>query len=79
MSSPIPRKFHEVIATLLERSPFTHREIAARLGYNRSNIVTMFKKGDTPVPINKIPAFALVFEVDAAWLMRLARERNGGF
>lgn len=68
----MPRKFHEVVTTLIDGSPLTQREIATKLGYDRSNIITMFKKGQTPVPIRQIPALAHALEVDPAWLVRLA-------
>lgn len=72
MSPPPHTRFHEILATLIDSSPLTQREIASKLGYSKSNIVSMFKKGHTPVPIKQVPALARALEVDPAWLLRLA-------
>ena len=72
MSAPTPKPFHVILATLIESSPLTQRQIADKLGYARSNIITMFKQGQTLVPIRQIPALARALEVDPAWLLRLA-------
>jgi transcriptional regulator with XRE-family HTH domain len=72
LSPSLRTHFHEILATLIDSSPLTQREIAAKLGYSKPNIITMFKKGHTPVPIRQVPALARVLEVDPAWLVRLA-------
>lgn len=72
LSSSEPKRFHEIVATLISSSPLTQREIAKKLGYEKSNIITMFKQGHSPVPINKVPALARALDIDPAWLMRLA-------
>jgi transcriptional regulator with XRE-family HTH domain len=66
------RKFHEVLADLIDASPLTQTEIATRLGYDRPNLITMFKQGSTKVPVNKIGPLARILEVDAVWLLRRA-------
>lgn len=53
----------------------SQREIAADLGYASSNIISMFKSGQTRVPLDKIPDFARVLHVDPAHLFRLAMEQ----
>lgn len=50
----------------------TQREIAAAAGYDRPNILSMFKTGETKVPLDKIPALARALEGDAAHMFRLA-------
>ncbi len=53
----------------------SQREIAADLGYERPNIISMFKQGDTKVPLDKIPALAKSLEVDFGYLLRLGIEQ----
>ena len=50
----------------------TQREVAAEAGYERPNILSMFKTGETPLPLAKIPALAKALEADPAHLFRLA-------
>jgi hypothetical protein len=71
--------FHDVLADLIDRSPLTQREIAMKLDYEKQNIITMFKKGHTKVPITKIGPLARILEVDPVWLLRRAlKEYNPG-
>lgn len=69
---PGVKLFHEVLADLIDRSPLTQVEIARRLDYDKPNLITMFKQGQTKVPINKIGPLARILEVDAVWLLRRA-------
>jgi len=50
----------------------SQREIAAEMGYDKPNIISMFKRGEAKVPLDKIPALAKSLHVDAAHLFRLA-------
>jgi transcriptional regulator with XRE-family HTH domain len=52
----------------------TQREIAAEIGYEKPNILSMFKRGESKVPLEKIPALARALDVDAAHLFRLGFE-----
>ncbi len=65
-------KFHTVLANLIDASPLTQTEIATRLGYDRPNLITMFKQGSTKVPVNRIGPLARILDVDAMWLLRRA-------
>lgn len=47
------------------------KEIADDLGYERPNIITMFKQGTTKVPINKAPALAKAMNVDPVHFLKL--------
>lgn len=49
----------------------TQTEIANHLGYPKGNIITMFKNGSTPLPINKVGPMAEILEVDATHLLSL--------
>jgi hypothetical protein len=52
------------------------RQIAAEVGYDRPNIISMLKNGDTALPLDKVPAFAKALDVDPKHLFRLALEQN---
>lgn len=53
----------------------SQKDIAIKLGYPKSNIISMFKTGDAKVPLEKIPALAEALHVDVAHLMRLGLEQ----
>ncbi len=48
------------------------RQIAQEIGYEKPNMISMFKRGETKVPLDKIPALAKALNVDAAFLFKLA-------
>ena len=50
-------------------------DIAKALGYTKPNIISMFKTGQTKVPLEKIPDLAEVIRVDPVFLMRLCLEQ----
>ncbi|MGZ9053126.1 MAG: helix-turn-helix domain-containing protein [Rhodoplanes sp.] len=54
----------------------SQREIAAELGYERPNIISMMKRGETKLPLDKVPALAKALHVDPAHLFRLALEQQ---
>lgn len=49
----------------------TQREIAAQAGFRRPNVVSMFRTGDTKVPLDRIAALARALDADPAHLFRL--------
>lgn len=49
----------------------TQREVSQELGYEHSNIITMFKKGHTRVPLAKAGCFARVLDVDPVYFFKL--------
>lgn len=53
----------------------SQREIATEMGYEKGNIISMFKTGEVKVPLDKIPALAKAINVDPAFLFRLAMEQ----
>ena len=53
----------------------TQREIAAEIGYDKPNMISMFKRGEVKVPLDKVPALAKALHVDPAHLFRLALEQ----
>ena len=70
LDSPTARLFSNYV----NLSHLTQREIAARAGYPRPNIITMFKTGETKIPIEKIPVFAEILGIDPKRFLRVALE-----
>ncbi len=52
----------------------SQRQIAAEIGYPNANIISMMKRGEIKVPLEKIPALAAALNVDPALLFRLAMD-----
>jgi len=53
-------------------SGIPQKEIAAAMGYNNPNVITMFKQGRTKLPINKVGPCAQALKVDPVHLLKLA-------
>ncbi len=49
----------------------SQKEIAEDMGYDKPNLITMFKQGKTRLPINKVPAAAAALGVDPVHLLRI--------
>lgn len=49
----------------------TQAQIAAECGFESANVITMFKKGQTKLPINRVGPLAKALNVDPAHLLRL--------
>ena len=54
----------------------TQREIAFEIGYEKPNMISMFKRGEAKVPLDKIPALAKALHVDPIHLFRMAVEQQ---
>lgn len=63
-------EFHKYLESVINHSNIKQNEIAAQLGYEKPNIITMFKQGKTKMPIEKVPAFARVMGLDPKRLLR---------
>jgi transcriptional regulator with XRE-family HTH domain len=66
-----PPRFVRRIDRLINGSDKTQRQIAMELGYDRSNLISMFKQGQTRVPVEKVPALADALGVDRAELLTM--------
>ncbi len=55
----------------LAASGKTQREIARELGYENSNVITMFKQGLTKVPLTKAGSMAKALGVDPVFFFKL--------
>jgi hypothetical protein len=64
--------FANYLANQIRISEVPQKDIAEALGYENANIVSMFKKGLTKVPIEKVPALAKALHLDPAHLLMLA-------
>tara|TARA_B100002049_G_scaffold129896_1_gene96087 strand:- start:1439 stop:1840 length:402 start_codon:yes stop_codon:yes gene_type:complete len=60
------------IGKLINISPKSQNEIADEIGYEKANIITMFKKGTTKVPIGRVGPLATALGADPAQLVRHA-------
>lgn len=69
------------IAALLRKridelaSEKNQREIAAEIGYDNGNILSMYKRGEAKIPLDKIPAMSDALKIDPALMFRLALEQ----
>lgn len=61
----------EFLADRIAAIDKTQREIAEECGFDHPNIITMFKKGQAKLPINRISSLAKALEVDPVYLLRL--------
>lgn len=52
------------------------RQIAFEIGYDRPNVISMLKKGEMKLPLDRVPAMARALAVDPAHLFRLALEQH---
>lgn len=59
------------IQQALAASGKTQREIAQELGYENSNVITMFKQGLTKVPLAKAGSMAKALGVDPVFFFKL--------
>lgn len=53
----------------------SQREIASDAGYDKPNILSMFKRGETKVPLNKVLVLAKALRVDPNHFFRLATQQ----
>jgi len=63
---------HQIAALSGEKS---QREIASEIGYDKPNMISMFKRGEAKVPLEKIPLLAKALRVDPIHLFRLGLEQ----
>lgn len=64
----------EYLAQQIHLSGKTQAEIAREAGFNKPNIITMFKQGATKLPMGKIGPVARALEVDPLHLYMLAMQ-----
>jgi hypothetical protein len=52
----------------------SQKDIATAIGYDKPNIMTMFKQGSTKVPVNKVGPLAKALNVDPVYMFRLVMQ-----
>lgn len=73
MHKPLtPITVAEFIADRLAEIDKTQREIAEACGFETPNVITMFKKGQMKVPLDRVGSLAKALDVDPAHLLRLS-------
>lgn len=60
----------EFLAHQIRTSGKSQVEIARELGYDKPNIITMFKQGKTRIPLDKVGTLAKALEIDPALLLK---------
>lgn len=53
----------------------TQREIAADIGYDKPNALSMYKRGEAKTPLEQLPNFARALDIDIAVLLRAGLEQ----
>lgn len=73
MTKQLPHRITvaEFLADRIAAIDKTQREISVECGFDNPNIITMFKNGQTKLPINRIAPLAKALDVDPAHLLRL--------
>jgi transcriptional regulator with XRE-family HTH domain len=61
----------EFLADRIAAIDKTQRQIADECGFDNPNIITMFKNGQTKLPINRIASLAKAIDADPVHLLRL--------
>lgn len=63
----------ETLATAIETSGLSDKDVARRTGFVHGNLITMLRQGLTRVPSDKIPALCLVLGLDEEEFVAHAR------
>ncbi len=61
----------EYLTEKIAQSSKTQLEISREAGFGRPNIITMFKKGKTRVPLNRVGSLARALDTNPRDLLRL--------
>lgn len=67
-------KVARYLSAQIDVSDKSQKEIAEICGYNRPNVITMLKKGQTKLPIERVDAMAKALNVDPVYLLSLTME-----
>ena len=77
IASKKPSRIAAFIEKAIDQNPQrkSQKEIAEEMGYEKPNMLSMIKKGDAKLPLDKVPLLAKAVDVDPAFLFRLALEQ----
>lgn len=74
-SSAAPRlSVAEYLDRQITASPKRQVQIAEEIGYPKPNMISMIKRGVSPLPISKVGVMAKALDLDPAHLLRLAMQ-----
>lgn len=68
-SRVIAQPFNEYFSQRLAESGLTNAEMAEALGYPRPNVISMIKKGEMKLPLNKVAPAARALGVDPVFFL----------
>lgn len=68
------RKFHEYLDMLIDMSGLKNVEISRQIGLKQANYLSMVRKGDSKIAIERVPKLAKALNIDPAHLVRAALE-----
>lgn len=71
MKKPKKITVAEYITHQIAASDVAQKDIAAALGYEKPNVITMIKQGKCKLPLNKVGPLAKVLNVDPVHLLRM--------
>lgn len=66
-----PKKVANVLATLIDGSGKSRKEIASAAGLGKPNMISMLKTGDTKLPLARLGSFAKAVGADPVALLKL--------
>ena len=66
-----PKKVANVLATLIDGSGKSRKEIAYAAGLGKPNMISMLKTGDTKLPLARLGSFAKAVGADPVVLLKL--------
>ena len=73
--APAPGKSALTVAEYVKQQvsicPKTQRQIASEMNLDNPNVITLFKTGQTKVPVNRVPSLAAALGVDPVYLLSL--------
>ena len=67
-------KVARLITSRIEVTGKLQKDIAAKVGFEKPNMITMIKQGRTHLPLDKIGPMALALEIDPLYLLQLCME-----
>ncbi len=73
-TKPTTSKTAAFLARAIDFSGKRQSEIAREIGFPKPNVLSMMRRGQMKIPIDRIPALASATHVDSAYFLRLAME-----
>jgi hypothetical protein len=66
-----PKKVADILASLIDGSGKSRKEIATAAGFGKPNMISMLKTGDTKLPLARLGSFANAVGADPVALLKL--------